>query len=118
MEGLSRIPVNHTSWIIIVIPSDRPKSVRNRYVIELFGDVFVLSCCPFDISVGIRAFVIGLSQISSFFFFNSSSYVGPNLPCNELFDDGFFSCILGWYTGCCRRIEQDLFVFSCSRLPF
>ena len=32
-----------------------------------YGDVIVLSCCPFKISVGIRAFVIGLSQISSFF---------------------------------------------------
>ena len=27
---------------------------------------FVLSLCPFDISVGIGAFVIGLGQISSF----------------------------------------------------
>ena len=50
----------------VVTPSDRPKAVRNRCVIELFGDVFVLSCCPFDISVGTRDFVIGLSQISSF----------------------------------------------------
>ena len=49
-----------------VTPSDRPKSVSNRCVIKLFGDVFVLLCCPFDIPVGIRAFVIGLSQISSF----------------------------------------------------
>ena len=60
-------PVNHTIWMTVVTPPDRPKSVRNRYVIKLFGDVFVLSCCPFDISVGIRAFVIGLSHISSFF---------------------------------------------------
>ena len=29
--------------------------------------LFVLSFCPFDISVGVGAFVIGLSQISSFF---------------------------------------------------
>ena len=29
--------------------------------------LFVLSLCPFDISVGAGAFVIGLSQISSFF---------------------------------------------------
>ena len=29
--------------------------------------LFVLSLCPFDISVGVGAFVIGLSQISSFF---------------------------------------------------
>ena len=59
--------VNHTIWVTVVTPTDRTKSVRNRCVIELFGDVFVLSCCPFDISVGIRAYFIGLSQISSFF---------------------------------------------------
>ena len=35
----------------VVTPSDRPKSVRYRFVIKLFGGVFVLSCCPFDISV-------------------------------------------------------------------
>ena len=51
----------------VATPSDRPTSVHNRCVIEFFGDIFVLSCCPFDISVGIRAFVIGLSHISSFF---------------------------------------------------
>ena len=28
--------------------------------------LFVLSLCPFDISVGVGAFVIGLRQISSF----------------------------------------------------
>ena len=42
--------VNHTSWMTVVTPSDRPKSVLNRCLIELFGDVFVLSCCPLDIS--------------------------------------------------------------------
>ena len=57
----------------VFTPSDRPKSVRNRFVIELFGDFFVLSCCPFDISVVIRAFVIGLSQISYFFLYNNRS---------------------------------------------
>ena len=58
--------VNHTSWVAVVTPTDRPKSVRNRCVIELFCGV-VLSLCPFDISVGVGAFAIGLSQISSFF---------------------------------------------------
>ena len=66
-EGWARKPVNHASWMTVVTPSDRPKSVRNCYIIELFGDFFVLSCCPFDISVGVRAFVIRLSKISSFF---------------------------------------------------
>ena len=37
------IGFNHTSWIAVDTPTDRPKSVRNRYVIEVFGGVFVLS---------------------------------------------------------------------------
>ena len=62
-----RKPINHTSWVAVVTPTDRPKSVRNRCIIELFVALFVLSLYPFDNSVGIGAFVIGLSQISSFF---------------------------------------------------
>ena len=31
--------VNHTSWVAVVTPTDRPKSVRNRCVIELFCGV-------------------------------------------------------------------------------
>ena len=34
---------NHTSWVAIVTPTDRPKSVRNRCVIESFDGVFL--CC-------------------------------------------------------------------------
>ena len=60
----------------VVTLSDRPKSVRNRCVMERFGDVFVLSCWPFDIFVGIRAFVIGLSQISSFFYYTDGQKKG------------------------------------------
>ena len=60
-------PVNHTSLVTVITPTDRPKSVHNHCVIELFGDMFVLSRCPFDMSVGIGAFVVGLIQISSFF---------------------------------------------------
>ena len=59
--------VNHTSWVAVITPTDRTKSVCNCCVIELFVALFVLSLCPFDISVGVGAFVIGLSQISSFF---------------------------------------------------
>ena len=62
----ARKPVNHTSWVAVVTPTDRPKSVHNCCLIELFVVLFVLSLCPFDISVGIGAFVIGLGQISSF----------------------------------------------------
>ena len=50
----------------LVTPTDRPKSVRNRCLIELFVALFVLSFCHFVISVGVGAFVIGLGKISSF----------------------------------------------------
>ena len=40
--------VNHTSWLAVVTPTDRPKSVRNRFVIELFcDDVFFFATLPF-----------------------------------------------------------------------
>ena len=56
---------------LLVTPTDRPKSVRNRCVIEVFGGVCV--CCPlvFEFSVGIGGFVIRLGQIS--FFFSSNA---------------------------------------------
>ena len=62
----ARKPVNHTCWVAVVTPTDRPKSVRNRCLIELFLWRCLCCHCPFDISVGVGAFVIGLSQISFF----------------------------------------------------
>ena len=59
-------------WVAVVTPTDRPKSVRNCCVIERFVALFVLSLCPFDISDGVGVFVIGLSQISSFFIYSDS----------------------------------------------
>ena len=50
----------------VVTPTDRPKSVRNRCVIELFCGVVCVVTLPFDISVGVGAFVVGLCQISFF----------------------------------------------------
>ena len=65
-EGGPVNQVNHNSWVAVVTPPDRPKSVRNCCLIELFVALFVLSLCPFDISVGVGAFVIGLGHIFSF----------------------------------------------------
>ena len=62
----ARKPIYHTMWMTVVTPSDRPKSVRNRGVIELFVALFVLSLRPFYISACVGAFIIGLSQISAF----------------------------------------------------
>ena len=56
-------------WVAIITPTDRPKSFRNRCVIEVFCGVFVLSRCSLNFSVGVGAFVIEQSQISSFFSF-------------------------------------------------
>ena len=58
--------LNHTIWVAVVIPTDRPKSVRNRCLIELICGVVCCCHCPFDISVGVGVFVIGLGHISSF----------------------------------------------------
>ena len=70
LRGVGRLgpvnQVNHTSWVTVVTLTDRPKSVRNRCVIELFCGVVCVVTALFDISVGVGAFVIGLSQISSF----------------------------------------------------
>ena len=49
-----------------VTPTDRPKSVRNHCVIEVFGSGLVLSRCFLDFSVSVGAFFIRVSQISSF----------------------------------------------------
>ena len=47
MGRWARKPVNYTSWVAVVTPTDRPKSVRNRYVIELFGGVVYVVTLPF-----------------------------------------------------------------------
>ena len=75
--------VNHTSWVAVVTPTDRPKSVCNRCVIELFVALFVLSLGPYDISVGVWAFVIGLSQISSFFSYNGVGKIMTTPSCRK-----------------------------------
>ena len=41
------------TWVAVVTPTDRPKSVRNRCVIELFMAFFVLS-----LSAGVGAFIL------------------------------------------------------------
>ena len=55
----------------IVTQTDHPKSVHNRCVIEVFGGVFVLSCCFLDFSVGVGAFVICHRTESDLFLFLS-----------------------------------------------
>ena len=56
----------HTSWVDVVTQNDRPKSVRNRCVVEVFGGVFVWSSWFFDFLWVKWFLIIGPSQISSF----------------------------------------------------
>ena len=65
MRGqLSNNRFNHTSWVAVVTPTERPKSVNSRCGILWWR--FVLSPCFSEFSVGVRAFVIGPRQIFLF----------------------------------------------------
>ena len=57
---------NQTSGVTDVTPNDRPKSVRNRCV-SVWWHFLCCQRCFLNFSVGVGAFVIGLSQVSSFF---------------------------------------------------
>ena len=61
----ARQPVYHTSWIAVVTPTDRHKSVCTSLCYRTFGDVFALSLF-FLFFVGVEDFVIGLSKICDF----------------------------------------------------
>ena len=41
------IKFNHTSWVAVATPTDRPKSVRNRCLIEHFCGVVCVETLPF-----------------------------------------------------------------------
>ena len=56
--GIPYTGFNHTNWVAVVTSTDRPKSVRNRYIIEIFGGVFCCHFTFFEFSVGVKAFVI------------------------------------------------------------
>ena len=96
---------NHTAGVAIVTPTDRPKSVRNRCVIEVFGGVFVLSRCFLDFCLGVGAFVIGLSQI---FFFSLQ----------RMMDIFFFKKMLNGQDGIFMLIPKCNIALVCLYSPF
>ena len=57
---------NHTSWVAVVTPPDRSKSVRNRGGIDV---LVAFLCCPVVswFSMGVGDFVIGLTSESDLF---------------------------------------------------
>ena len=93
-QGLFFVLSNtNTSWVALVTPTDRPRSVRNRCLIELFCGVVCVVTCPFDISVGVGAFVIGLGQISSFLSFK---YPFAKKLSTMDFSNNYTETILSW----------------------
>ena len=48
---------NHNSLVTVVTPTHLPNSVHNRWVIEVSGDVFVLSHCFLYFHEGVLALV-------------------------------------------------------------
>ena len=78
-EGWARKPVNHTSWVAVVTPTDRPKSVCNRCVIELFCDVVYVVILPFWQFCWCRGFC-HRTESDLFFFLFSYRKKGWNQP--------------------------------------
>ena len=64
----------------VVSPTDRPKSVRNRSVIEVFGGVFVLSII-FRIFCWYRVFCHRTESDLLLFLFCSVNYTSKALYC-------------------------------------
>ena len=72
LRFMGRLGAYKSSWVIVVTTNDRPKSVRTRYVIEVFGGIFVLSLCFLRFAVGIGFFCNGTESdlYNSFFSLN------------------------------------------------
>ena len=77
-----------TSWMAIITPTDRPKSVRNRFVVEVFGGIFVLSRCFLVFSVGVGFFCH--RNESDLFLFHVKNHISPGDKLCHLFS---ISCI-------------------------
>ena len=92
--------VNHTSWVAVVTPTDRPKSVRNRCKIELFGGVVCVVTLPFWHFCWCRGFCHGTESDLFLFLFWWRF-------CVVTWDFGFFFGCMGF----CHRTESDLFLF-------
>ena len=75
-EGGPVNQVNHTSWVAVVTPTDRPKTVRNRYLIELFCGVVCVVTLPFWHFCWCRGFCHRTESDLLLFVFTCYSLVG------------------------------------------
>ena len=66
LEGWARKPLNHTSLVAVVSPTYRPKSARNRRVIDILRYLCVVTLPSWHF-FWYKAYVLELSQVSFLF---------------------------------------------------
>ena len=89
----------------VVTPIDRPKSVRNRCVIEVVGGVFVLSIVP---HLGLANAPIVETKFLELVM--SLLYFSPRIPLGTFSILFFEFSVSIWFF--CQGTESDLFFFT------
>ena len=100
-DSFSLWTFNHTSWVAIVTLTDRPKSARNRCVIEVFGGVFCVVTLLLGFSCRCRGFC-HRTESDLFIFL----WARVETTCSA----AYFR-IFCWYRVFCHRTESDLLLF-------
>ena len=78
--------VNRTRWVAVVTQNDRPKSVRNRCVIELFCGVVCVVTLPFCHFCWCRGFCHRTeSDLFLFLFLHNCVHITKNTPGCKLY---------------------------------
>ena len=102
----ARKPVNHTSWVAVVTPTDRPNSVLNRCLIGLLCGVVCVVTLPFGHFCWYRGFC-HRTKLDLLLFVLSSNI--PSSPAH-----GGFICQLIRYARACSSYE--CFILRVMRL--
>ena len=75
---------NHTSWVAIVTPTDRPLSVRNRCVIEVLGGVVCVVTLLFGLFCRFRGFCHRIeSDLFLFLFISKTQFTRVTSLCTS-----------------------------------
>ena len=104
--------VNHTSWVVVVTPTDRPKSVRNRWKIKHFVDVFVLSLRFFIFCCYLGFFFLNSSNFFIFLLRWNKELISAAADYNSGSRNSYFLIIFIWLNLWIHWIE--LYDLSCS----
>ena len=89
-------------------PTDRPKSVRSRYVIEIFGGVFVMSRCFFGFFCGYRNFGHGTESDLFLFLLPDILMQFRYILCGKVFNLHLFFAIAMFASGKNAYIKESI----------